>query len=160
MASRNQIPLDAAEVDEYASADEGPSDQGRHSHFDQREVLNNSFSDVSLASGRSNSPVRSPSRLSRQSLAEHQAATNGHPSDAVSAIPAWSRNIQEDQQASSTGSLEEAIPEMLRIKDLDSGKEYNLDKVNTWLLAVLTPPVAHVNAAHSPQALCDWRHPT
>ena len=143
MASRNRIPLGAAEEDEYASADEGRSDQGR-SHLDQREALNNSFSDVSLASGRSNSPVRSPSRLSRQSLAEHQAATNGHPSDAVSAIPAWSRNIQEDQQASSTGSLEEAIPEMLRIKDLDSGKEYNLDKVSIDFAVMLMLYIAHM----------------
>lgn len=134
------VPLDAAEDEGFESADEGRSEP-LQPDFARPESAANSFSDVSLASeGRSASPVRAPSRLSRQSLAEHHAATNGHgPSDAT-AVPSWSRGNADAQQESAVGSLEEAIPEMLRIKDLDSGKEYNLDKAST--AAVVSLPSA------------------
>ena len=128
-----------AEDEGFESADEGRSDH-LHSDFVRAESPANSFSDVSLASdGRSSSPVRPLSRLSRQSLAEHHAATNGHAPAAAQAIPSWSTDMEKFQQQSAAGSLEESIPEMLRIKDLDSGKEYNLDKASTkltcaWLL--------------------------
>ena len=125
---RRSLSPDSAETDGFQSADEALSE--RHSSGPIRlESAANSFSDVSLASERrSSSPVHSPSRLSRRSLAEHQAATNGNGSVAAGAIPSWTSGIQHVQSETAAGSLEEAIPEMLRIKDLDSGKEYNLDK--------------------------------
>lgn len=117
--------------DAFESADEEPP--GRHtSGAIGLDSAANSFSDVSLASeGRSSSPARPPSRLSRQSLAEHHAATNGYGSAAANAIPSWTTGIQDHQPESTAGSLEDAIPEMLRIKDLDSGTEYNLDKARS-----------------------------
>lgn len=127
---RRSLPPDSADTDGFESADESLSE--RHSSGPIRlESAANSFSDVSLASERrSSSPVRSPSRLSRQSLAEHQAATNGSGPVAAGGIPSWTTGIQQLQSGSAAGSLEETIPEMLRIKDLDSGKEYNLDKAS------------------------------
>lgn len=130
MVDRGAVALDTADDEGFESADEGRSDHNQ-SDFVRPESAANSFSDVSLASeGRSNSPVRPLSRLSRQSLAEHHAATNGHAPAAATAIPSWSRGVDNTQQESAVGSLEESIPEMLRIKDLDSGKEYNLDKAS------------------------------
>ena len=122
---RRSVPPESADTDPFESADEALSE--RHSSGPIiLESAANSFSSVSLASERrSSSPVRSPSRLSRQSLAEHHAATNGDGLVAAGTIPSWTQNVQS---SSAAGSLEEAIPEMLRIKDLDSGKEYNLDK--------------------------------
>lgn len=85
------------------------------------EDANNSFSDVSLASlGPPRSPARPMSRLSRRALAEHQAATNSN-GDYL--------HREHGELQDLAGSLQDSIPEMLRIKDLDSGKEYNLDKV-------------------------------
>ena len=88
------------------------------------DSANNSFSDVSLASlGPPRSPARTAarnvSRLSRRALAEHQAATSGN----------GDMHRDNGQLHDIAGSLQDSIPEMLRIKDLDSGKEYNLDKV-------------------------------
>ena len=131
MVDRGAAAQEFAEDEGFESADEGRSD---HLHVDvvRAESPANSFSDVSLASeGRSSSPVRPLSRLSRQSLAEHHAATNGHAPAAAQIIPSWSNDMEKFQQQSAAGSLEESIPEMLRIKDLDSGKEYNLDKAST-----------------------------
>ena len=92
------------------------------------DSANNSFSDVSLASaGRSGSPSRPVSRLSRQTLAEHQAATNGNTEH---------EHAINGHLHDTTGSLQDSIPEMLRIKDLDSGKEYNLDKVSVPCCAI------------------------
>ncbi|DBA73535.1 TPA: WD repeat-containing protein 44, variant 3 [Trebouxia sp. C0004] len=143
MFDRGAAAPDTAEDEGFESADEGQSDQ-QPSKFVRPDSRSNSFSDVSLASeGRSSSPVRPLSRLSRQSLAEHHAATNGHSPAAAQAIPSWSRDMEQYQQQNAAGSLEESIPEMLRIKDLDSGKEYNLDKrytirdLNTGQLYVL-----------------------
>ena len=86
---------------------------------------NNSFSDVSLASlGPPRSPARPVSRLSRRTLAEHQAATNGN-GDYLHRANGELQDL--------AGSLQDSIPEMLRIKDLDSGKEYNLDKVLIYI---------------------------
>ena len=142
------MPTDSADTDGFESADEALSE--RHSTGPIRlESAANSFSDVSLASERrSSSPVRSPSRLSRQSLAEHQAATNGNGPVAAVAIPSWTTGIQHfAQSGSAAGSLEEAIPEMLRIKDLDSGKEYNLDKARGQTVAVTAAAAAAAAAA-------------
>ncbi|MCJ1242765.1 hypothetical protein MMC14_010774 [Varicellaria rhodocarpa] len=126
---RNQFAPDSVDDDGFESADEELSDR-RLSDAIRLESAANSFSDVSLASeGRSRSPAPAPSRLSRQSLAEHHAATNGHGLATASAIPSWATGMHSAQPESTAGSLEDAIPEMLRIKDLDSGKEYNLDKV-------------------------------
>ena len=132
---RRSLPPDSADTDGFQSVDEALSE--RHSSGPIRvESAANSFSDVSLASERrSSSPVHSPSRLSRQSLAEHQAATDGNGPFAAAAIPSWTSGIQHVQSGSAAGSLEEAIPEMLRIKDLDSGKEYNLDKARGHIAA-------------------------
>lgn len=128
---------DSADTDGFESADEALSERQSSGPI-RLESAANSFSDVSLASERrSSSPVRSPSRLSRQSLAEHQVATNGNGPVAVGAIPSWATGIQHLHSGSAAGSLEEAIPEMLRIKDLDSGKEYNLDKASSHAAAVL-----------------------
>ena len=127
---RRPFALGSVGDDAFESADEGQTGR-RTSGAIGLDSAANSFSDVSLASdGRSSSPVRPLSRLSRQSLAEHHAATNGHGSAAANAIPSWTTGIQEYQPESTAGSLEDAIPEMLRIKDLDSGKEYNLDKAS------------------------------
>lgn len=112
---------EAGGIDSYEPNDDGRS-VGGSSDAQPFDSANNSFSDVSLASAaRSGSPSRPVSRLSRQTLAEHQAATNG---DDVH------HHAVNGQLHDTTGSLEESIPEMLRIKDLDSGKEYNLDKVH------------------------------
>lgn len=141
------MPPDSADTDGFESADEALSE--RHSTGPIRlESAANSFSDVSLASERrSSSPVRSPSRLSRQSLAEHQAATDGNGPVAAGAIPSWTTGIQQlAQSGSAAGSLEEAIPEMLRIKDLDSGKEYNLDKARGHTAAAVADAVLYVTA--------------
>lgn len=130
MFDRGAAAPDTAEDEGFESADEGHSDH-QPSNFVRPDPRSNSFSDVSLASeGRSSSPVRPLSRLSRQSLAEHHAATNGHSPAVAQAIPSWSRDMEQYQQQNAAGSLEESIPEMLRIKDLDSGKEYNLDKAS------------------------------
>ena len=130
MFDRGAAAPDTAEDEGFESADEGQSDH-QPSNFVRPDSRSNSFSDVSLASeGRSSSPVRTLSRLSRQSLAEHHAATNGHSPAVAQVIPSWSRDIEQYQQQSAAGSLEDSIPEMLRIKDLDSGKEYNLDKAS------------------------------
>lgn len=119
---------ESAETEGFESADESLTDTPSIGAI-RLESAANSFSDVSLASDRrSSSPVRSPSRLSRQSLAEHHAATNGDGHVAADAVPSWTNGAHNVQSGSTVGSLEEAIPEMLRIKDLDSGKEYNLDK--------------------------------
>ncbi|KAL3134692.1 hypothetical protein ABBQ32_007697 [Trebouxia sp. C0010 RCD-2024] len=134
---------ESAETEGFESADESLTDTPSIGAI-RLESAANSFSDVSLASDRrSSSPVRSPSRLSRQSLAEHHAATNGDGHVAADAVPSWTNGAHNVQSGSTVGSLEEAIPEMLRIKDLDSGKEYNLDKrytirdLNTGQLYVL-----------------------
>lgn len=119
---------ESADTEGFESADESLTDRPSLGAI-RLESAANSFSDVSLASDRrSSSPVRSPSRLSRQSLAEHHAATNGDGHVAADAVPSWTNGAHNVQSGSTVGSLEEAIPEMLRIKDLDSGKEYNLDK--------------------------------
>lgn len=143
MFDRGAAAPDTADDEGFESADEGRSDH-QPSNFIRPDSRSNSFSDVSLASEvRSSSPVRPLSRLSRQSLAEHHAATNGHSPAVAQAIPSWSRDMEQYQQQNAAGSLEESIPEMLRIKDLDSGKEYNLDKrytirdLNTGQLYVL-----------------------
>ncbi len=105
MFDRVAAAPDTAEDEGFESADEGQSDQ-QHSNFIRPDSRSNSFSDVSLASeGRSSSPVRPLSRLSRQSLAEHHAATNGHIPAAAQAIPSWSRNMEQYQQQNAAGSL-------------------------------------------------------
>lgn len=140
---RRSLPPESADTDPFESADEALSE--RHSSGPIiLESAANSFSSVSLASERrSSSPVRSPSRLSRQSLAEHHAATNGDGAVAAGTIPSWTQNVQS---GSAAGSLEEAIPEMLRIKDLDSGKEYNLDKASGHAAAAAA--AVQLSAAH------------
>lgn len=144
------LPADAAEAEGFESADESLSERPSLNAI-RLESAANSFSDVSLASDRrSSSPVRSPSRLSRQSLAEHHAATNGDDLVAANAIPSWTSGAQHVQSGSTVGSLEEAIPEMLRIKDLDSGKEYNLDKASLiWpAAAAAAAPAELIAPAH------------
>lgn len=136
---KRSLPPDSANTDGFESADETFSEKPLSGAIGLESAAN-SFSDVSLASERrSRSPVRSPSRLSRQILAEHHAATNGDGLDAAGAIPSWTTGIQNVQSGSAAGSLEETIPEMLRIKDLDSGKEYNLDKARGHTLLLLLP---------------------
>lgn len=153
MFDRGAAAPDTAEDEGFESADEGQSDH-QPSNFIRPDSRSNSFSDVSLASeGRSSSPVRPLSRLSRQSLAEHHAATNGHIPAAAQAIPSWSRNMEQYQQQNAAGSLEESIPEMLRIKDLDSGKEYNLDKAS--FAAALMHSFCGV-VAFLPWCTCTW----
>lgn len=152
MDKRSLAP-ESADTDPFESADEALSE--RHSSGPIiLESAANSFSSVSLASERrSSSPVRSPSRLSRQSLAEHHAATNGDGLAAAGTIPSWTQNVQS---GSAAGSLEEAIPEMLRIKDLDSGKEYNLDKARGHTAAAAAAVPLSPVLSLVPQIACAW----
>lgn len=122
----------AGEVTSFEPHDDDHS-IGGSSDAQAFDSANNSFSDVSLTSaGRSGSPSRTVSRLSRQTLAEHQAATNGNGTHA---------HAVNGQLLNTTSSLQDSIPEMLRIKDLDSGKEYNLDKV--WVPNHKSLPCMH-----------------